>query len=162
MKILIFTEGTILMHSAGANRSRAERVAQSAAGTPDIYDYATYTPIGETDEKIHHWQERGATIAYLTSRRKPEQIDIIRRKLAEHHFPDGELYFRQEEETYAEAAIRAEPDIIVEDDCESSDGPSGMVYALLPSSWQSKIISAPVPEFGGIDHLPDNPDKFLN
>jgi hypothetical protein len=55
-------------------------------------------------------------------------------------------------------------DVLIEDDCESI-GPGQITYPLIPSAARAHIKSIIVPEFGGIDHLPDDPQalsRWLN
>jgi len=42
--------------------------------------------------------------------------------LKNHHFPVGPVYFRQGGEAYQEVMEGAQPDILIEDDCESIAG----------------------------------------
>jgi hypothetical protein len=46
MKILIFTEGTILMHAGTVGHNREEVVRQVVENDPTVKNYATYIPIG--------------------------------------------------------------------------------------------------------------------
>ena len=90
MKLLVFTEGTILMHKGGIGHSREERVRQVREKEASIHDYASYVPIGDAAEKLKRWQKDGAEILYLTSRRRSEEIEQIRDVLKKHGFPEGE------------------------------------------------------------------------
>ena len=178
MHLLIFTEGTIIMHSLAKGVSREERVKQSQAegiqredrnlaydsggkpepvipGTP--YDFASYIPIDHAPKKLQAWKKQGATISYLTSRRIKNEIDTILKILNQYHFPStSNLHYRQKGENYAEVAEKVMPDILIEDDCNSIGGEVDMTYPHLSQKAKSKIKSIPVPEFGGIDHLPTN------
>ncbi len=80
MKILIFTEGCVLMHASGAGVSREERVSQGRkfgiqkeAGSlsfnstniskrqvvpGDIDDYEHYLPVGHAVAKIQNWKDQ--------------------------------------------------------------------------------------------------------
>ena len=49
------------------------------------------------------------------------------------------------------------PDILIEDDCESIGGEREMVYPRLSLAIKRRVKSIVVKEFGGIDHLPDDP-----
>jgi len=69
MKLLIFTEGTIIMHTYAKGNSREEIVRQSRkAINPSLRDWKTYIPIGNSLNKLQTWKEQGAEILYLTSR----------------------------------------------------------------------------------------------
>lgn len=51
MKIMVFTEGTILMHSSAIGVSRSERVKQVMQKETSVHDYASYIPNGNALEK---------------------------------------------------------------------------------------------------------------
>lgn len=182
MKLLIFTEGTIIMHGQAANVSREERVKQSQAvgiqreerqivydtdieptqakpGTP--YDLVSYVPIGDAVNKIKKWQDQQAEIQYLTSRRIKGEIEMIESILNKYRFPKSKIHFRKTGEDYKDVAERVMPTALIEDDCESIGGEKEMTYTYIRDNLKSKIKSIPVPEFGGIDHLPDNVDELL-
>lgn len=178
MKILIFTEGTILMHSSGKDVSREERVKQSQAegiqreerkiayetNSPlpavkngSVCDLASYIPIGNAVKKIIFWEKQGAAICYLTSRRIKSEIDTIQSVLRKYNFPNSsDLHYRQQGEDYKDVAQKVLPDVLIEDDCESIGGEPEMTYPHIKPEIKVKIKSLPVKEFGGIDHLPDN------
>ena len=160
MKILIFTEGTILMHPGGLNVTRGERVLQVEKSSPDIKEYNKYIAIGNAPQKLKRWQSQGAEIIYLTSRTTEKEVEDIKQVLKRNNFPDGELYFRKESEECKDVAERVLPDILIEDDCESIGGEPEMTYPHIRADIKSKIISIPVKEFGGIDHLPESINKL--
>ena len=128
---------------------------QKAGEAPSPQYFATSVPIGNSVRKIKAWKKQGATIVYLTSRRRPEEIDIIRSVLERYKFPQGQLLSRKEGEDYKDVAEKVLPDVIVEDDCESIGGEEEMTYPSIKPELKSKIKSIVVKEFGGIDHLPD-------
>ncbi len=178
MKILVFTEGTILMHLSGEDTSREERVKQSksagiqreerkiaydtnveppAVEKGSVYDLVNYIPIGDAVNKILGWKKQGADICYLTSRRIKSEIDAIQQVLKKFNFPNSSnLYFRQQVEDYKDMAEKIMPDVLIEDDCESIGGEAEMTYPHIEPKLKAKIKSIPVKEFGGIDHLPDD------
>jgi hypothetical protein len=172
MRILVFTEGTILTHRRRARLPREEVVRRvkswssltqveleelrKSGAAPGPAYFADSIPIGNAVRKIGAWQNQGATILYLTSRRTPEEVQIIGEVLKKHRFPEGELLYRQADEEYKDVAERVLPDIIVEDDCESIGGEEEMTYPHIKPSVKSRIKSIVVKEFGGIDHLPDD------
>lgn len=175
MKILVFTEGTVLMHALAKGVSREERVKQSqAAGiqqeerniafesntiapkaTPgSVYDLESYIPVGNAVEKLKSWKQQGAEIVYLTSRRIKSEVETIKKVLQKYHFPDCQnLYFRQQGEDYKDIAEKIIPDILIEDDCESIGGKKEMVYPHIKDELKPKIKSIIIKEFEGIDHL---------
>jgi len=153
MKILVFTEGTILTHSNWLGLTRVETVQRIKDG--ERPDFSGSVPIGNAARKIRAWRESGAEIIYLTSRRSAEEVEQIRQVLRRYDFPAGQLFFRLEGEAYKDAAERARPDILIEDDCESIGGTVEMTHPHIRLEIKAKIVSIVVPEFGGIDHLPD-------
>lgn len=160
MKVLIFTEGTILMHKNALGQRRKEIVKQVEDKEESISDYASYVPIGNAVAKLQTWADQGAEILYLTSRTKFEEIEAIRNILRINDFPTGELYSRKEGETYADVAERIVPDILIEDDCESIGGEPEMTITNINPEVKRKIKSVVIKEFGGVDHLPDSIGKL--
>jgi hypothetical protein len=157
MKTLVFTEGTLIMHSGARGLSREETVKQVQEGkNTSIYEYKNYVPVGNSARKLHLWKNQGAEIVYLTSRMKPAEVEEIMNVLKKHGFPDGQLLFRGEGEEYKDVAERAMPNVIVEDDCESIGGESEMTYTHVEPELKKGIKSVAVKEFGGIGHLPDS------
>lgn len=155
MKILIFTEGTILMHNGALGLTRDEIMKQLKNPTQDIYDFASYIPIGNSVLKLNHWANAGAKIIYLTSRIKPAEVEAIRNILNRHGFPQGRLLFRQGKQTYKDIAEAVLPDVLVEDDCASIGGAEQMTITNVEPIIKKRIKSVVVREFGGIDLLPD-------
>lgn len=156
MKIIIFTEGTILMHKNAVGHDRSTIVRQVIEQEPSVKNYAEYVPVGNAVEKIRKWQERGGEIIYLTSRRTDNEINDIRTVLKKYNFPAGTLEFRKNDEEYKNVAERVMPDILIEDDCESIGGEKEMTYPHITKEKKEKIKSVVVKEFEGIDHLPDD------
>ena len=62
--------------------------------------------------------------------------------------------------SYGDVAGREAPDVLIEDDCESI-GASQITYPQIPPDLRARIKSIIIPEFGGLDHLPDNPQALL-
>jgi hypothetical protein len=160
MRILVFTEGTILTgnvaHLSREERIRAvqEAIARQPAGEP--IDFRAEVPAGNAVEKLQTWKRQGAEIMYLTSRTRSDEIEDIRHVLRKFGFPQGELFSRQESEAYKDVAERVLPDILVEDDCESIGGEVEMTYPHIRPDIKARIKSVVIPEAGGIDHLPDD------
>lgn len=174
MTILIFTEGTILMHKKGINISREERVRQSKlagiereetsvifdskfqkSAPGSVHDYTSYVPIDNAVGKIKSWKNLGTTIYYMTSRRAKDDIQAISNVLKKYNFPDYKnLLFRKTNENYKEIVEKLMPDIFIEDDCESIGGAKEMTSTYLSKESKSKIQIFTVQEFGGINHLP--------
>lgn len=123
---------------------------------PSVKDYGSYIPIGNAPQKIKTWANQGAEIVYLSSNKNPTDLKKDKLVLKKYQFPKGEIYFRQGEETYADVAERVMPDILIEDDCESIGGKKEMTFPHIESRLQKDICSVVVPEFEGIDMLPNN------
>jgi hypothetical protein len=183
MKILIFTEGTIIMHQTALGVSREERVKKSnnegiqreeaslnynsKTDVPvergSVYDFVNYLPNGKAVEKIQTWKDLGAMIYYLTSRRIKADLDAIVSVLEKYNFADNQnLFFRKQGENYADVVARIIPDILIEDDCESIGGENEMTYPHLSPILKKKIHSIVVKEFAGIDNLPDDLSNLKN
>ena len=146
MKIVVFTEGTILMDK-----------------TPNsVDDYSNYIPVGNAARKLTNWKNQDVTICYLSSRRIKPEIEAIKSVLTKYKFPDFDnLYFRQQNEDYKNVAERIMPDILIEDDCESIGGEVKMTYPHIKPELKDKIKSVVVKEFSGIDSLPDNVNDLI-
>jgi len=161
MRILVFTEGTIIMHRGAAGHTRDKIVRQVEENEESVHDFASYVPIGNAVRKLVSWERGGAEILYLTSRRKHEEIESIRSVLKAYGFPEGRLLFRQRGKEYRDIAERIVPDILVEDDCESIGGINEMTITQVRPDVRNRIKSITVREFRGIDHLPENTRTLL-
>ena len=162
MRILVFTEGTLIMHKCGLGQSREQIVMQSIEGKDSsLYDWKSYIPVGNAVQKLNAWKSQGAQILYLTSRRLSADVETIRGVLRKCGFPEGQLLYRQGNEEYKDVAEKAMPQIIVEDDCESIGGENQMTFTNLKPELKKKIKLITVEEFGGIDHLPDRVDDLV-
>lgn len=173
MKILVFTDGTVLVFLSGANLSREETVQLSQKAVTEanasssevpkgsVYDFASYVPIGHAVDKLAGWKKQGAVIYYLTSRRTKEEVDAISRVLQTYDFPDSlNLLYRKQGEEYKDVAEKLMPDILIEDDCESIGGEKEMTYTHLSDDTKVKVHSVTVKEFSGIDYLPHNVNQL--
>jgi hypothetical protein len=160
MKILIFTEGTIIMHKNSVGHTRDEIVQQVENKEKSVHDYKSYIPVGNSVKKLQNWKNDGTDILYLTSRKKPEEIQKIQNVLKKFNFPDGQLLFRQKNEEYKDVVERIIPDVLIEDDCESIGGKNEMTITHVKPKVKKKVTSIRIKEFGGIDHLPDKISAF--
>jgi hypothetical protein len=156
MKIMIFLHGTILMHRNAQNRTREERVKQVLDGDKSLHDFVAYIPVGDVVPKLQAWKQQGAEIVYLSSHKKSKDVEKDKVVLQNYGFPDGQVFFRNNNERYNEIVERVLPDILIEDDCESIGGEIEMTYPHVRLELKNRIKSIVVKEFGGIDHLPDN------
>lgn len=161
MKILIFTEGTILMHKNAVGHSRDEIVEQVKNKDESVHEYGSYVPIGNATQKIKSWQDQGVEIFYLTSRRKEKEIEEIKDALEKYNFPEGRVLYRKGDQEYKNVAEQLIPDIIIEDDCESIGGVNQMTYTNIQPDFKNRIKLISIKEFGGIDYLPDNLEDLL-
>jgi hypothetical protein len=141
VKILVFTEGTATMHLSQEK----------------FFDVPSFIPTKGAVERLRSWQERGAEICYLTSRRRDQNWQAVEATLRRFHFPPGELYCREEGEEYVDVVRRVHPDVLVEDDCKSI-GWQEVITPKLKPDWN--IHSIVVPEFGGLAHLPVDPQRL--
>jgi hypothetical protein len=146
MKIMVFLHGT--------------------ATKPAVWDvigqsFANYVPTGKAVEKLKQWESQGAQICYLTSHEQAAGVEIDKKVLAKFGYPEGEIFYRQNGESYPAVAERVMPDILIEDDCASIGGEKEMTYPHLREDLQPKIKSIVVKEFQGIDSLPDSLAELL-
>lgn len=174
MKILLLLQGTIIMHEYAAGLSRKEIIQQVIDQEGSTRDFKKYIPIGRAPQKLRQWAEQGAEICYLsalTENKKGRGDEIVGREglqadkivLTRYGFPEGEIYHRELNETYADvvARIKPLPDLLIEDDCESMGDDPDLTYPSLSPEQKTKMRSIIVQEFGGIDHLPDNIEALL-
>lgn len=171
MKILIFLQGTVIMHRSGIGKTREDRVKDSMGQGESIRDFAAYVPIGNAPGKLQKWVQQGAEICYLSALTEDKKVrgdEVVGKEglkidqeiLNKYGFPHGEVYHRQPGETYADIAERIMPDILIEDDCESIGGEKEMTYTNIKTELKTKIKQIVIKEFEGIDHLPDDITKF--
>ncbi len=156
MKIMIFLHGTAIMHHGGVGHSREVRVRQVLEGEQSVRDFSEYVPVGNSASKLQSWNIQGAEVVYLSSHRKPEDVEKDKSVLRKYPFPDGDIYFRQSQEGYSDVAEKVMPDILIEDDCESIGGEAEMTYPHISAIKRKSIGHIVVKEFEGIDHLPDD------
>jgi len=161
MKILVFVHGTIIMHKSAEGKTREERVKQVINKDQSVHDYFSYIPIGNAVKKIKSWQSQGAEILYLSSHEITEDVEKDKFVLDKYNFPKGQVFYRQNKETYKNIAEKIIPDVLIEDDCESIGGEKEMTITFVKPEIKKKIKSIIVKEFEGIDHLPDNIDDLL-
>ncbi len=162
MKILVFLQGTTIMHKNAAGRAREEIVKQVVDEEASVKDYDSYIPVGGAPEKLRKWKNQGAEIVYLSSHRTAEDVEKDKIVLKKYKFPEGKIFFAKKGEKYADVVERIMPDVIIEDNCESIGGKSEMTYPNLAPEIKAKIKSIVVKEFGGIDHLPDKVSELMS
>jgi hypothetical protein len=137
MRIIVFLHGTAIMHTAHPR------------------DFAAYVPTEGAVAKIRAWHHRGAEITYLSSRRRPAELQVDRDVLAAHGFPPGPVVGREDGGDYRAVVRRLAADLLVEDDCQSIGGAAEIIGAVPPTS------SMVIPEFAGLAHLPDDLGALL-
>lgn len=162
MKIMIFLHGTIIMQKSGLGVSREERVEQVKNNESSVLDYGNYIPVGHSAEKLNYWHEKGAEIIYLSSHKNEEDIKKDIQVLTKYNFPKGPVLYRKKNQTYAFAAEKVMPNILIEDDCESIGGEVEMTYPHINIDKRKQIKSIVVKEFSGIDHLPNSLEELKN
>ncbi len=141
VKLLIFAEGTATQHPSEEK----------------FFDVPSFIPTKGTVEKLRSWQRWDAEIRYLTSQRWDGNPQAVEATLRRFHFPPGILHYREEGEEYVDVVKRIHPDILIEDDCRSI-GRQEMITPKLKPDWN--IHGIVVPEFGGLSHLPDDPQEL--
>jgi hypothetical protein len=161
MDILVFTHGTSVMHGEAQSASREERVRQSQQRSSSVFDLSSYVPVEHAREKLWRWHDQGARIAYLGPSRRPENMEKNERMLRHLDFPPGPLHHRGPDETYAQVVERLAPDVLIEDDCGSIGGEAEMATPHMSAAGRAHTACIVVPEFGGIDHLPDDPNELV-
>lgn len=163
MKILVFLQGTTIMHKNAQGLARERIVRQVMEGNMSIHDYASYIPVGHAAKILQEWKGQRAIICYLSSHRTAKDVETDRSVLKKHGFPDGQIFSRRNREEYKDVVegIRPLPDLIIEDDCESIGGKSEMVYPNLRPELRNKIKSIVVKEFQGIDCIPDEISELI-
>jgi len=144
--ILIFTEGTVI----GPKRFI------------DFFNLNKYVPIKNCRTKIDNWDEQGAQIIYLTSRKKESSALNIKNLLIKYRFPGSYLYYRENSEKYKHVVEALKPTILIEDDCRSIGGSWQMAITHVEKEIRENIKSIVVDEFKGIDNLPDNLNDLMN
>jgi len=162
IKIMVFTEGTLIMHANALNKKRKDIVDQVKKRDTSVHNFQTYIPIGSAPKKLKLWTSQSIDLIYLTSRTKQNQIDQIKDVLIKYNFPKAKLLFRKPDQNYSDVVEKEEPDILIEDDCESIGGKKEMAITYVKPLIRSKIKSIPVKEFEGIDHLSDKVEDLFN
>ena len=76
-------------------------------------------------------------------------------------FSKGQIFYRQNGESYKDIAEKIIPDVLIEDDCESIGGEKEMTITFVKPEIRQKIKSIIVKEFAGIDNLPDDLNALL-
>ena len=154
MKILIFLHGTLIMHKSAEDKTRKERVKQVIEGDPLVHDYASYIPVGNAVEKLKSWQSQGTEVLYLSSHESAEDVEKDKIVLEKYSFPKGQVFYRQNGESYKDTAEKIIPDVLIEDDCESIGGEKETTITFVKPEIKQRIKSIVVKEFSGIDSLP--------
>ena len=143
LTIMLFVEGTIIKPKSWFT----------------LYNHNAYVPIGNAVNIIKNWQQQGATIIYCTSRKKKQAEDIAA-LLKRYGFAGSFLVSREPKESYADIVEQLRPDILIEDDCKSIGGAWQMCITKVNLEIRKTIVSIVVPEFKGIDHLPDSMEQL--
>jgi hypothetical protein len=118
-------------------------------------------PVDNAVAKLQNWREQGAKIDYLSSHRNLDDVAKDALVLQRYGFPSGRVLAREPGESYGEVAGREMPDVLIEDDCESINRAGEITYPQIRPELRARIKSIIVPEFCGIDHLPDSLQALL-
>ena len=146
------------MHQGAKNVSREERVKQVVNKEASVSDFVNYIPISQAVIKLNFWVDAGAEIYYLTSR-TDDQVDDIFKVLTRHKFPTPtNLYHRIGLEEYTDVVNKIQPNVLIEDDCESIGGLSEMISPTLSDNIQKIVVK----EFEGIDKLANDIAILMN
>src|SRR3989338_10942729 len=89
---------------------------------PSVHDYASYVPVGNAVEKLKSWQSQGTEILYLSSHENAEYVEKDKSVLEKYGFPKGQIFYRQNGESYKDIAEKIIPDVFIEGDCECIGG----------------------------------------
>ena len=136
IRIMIFTEGTILKPKSGRF----------------LFSFQNYVPIGDSVAVISRWIAQGARIDYCTSR-KGRSVQVIAQVLGRFSLPGERLYYRGKGEAYKDIVEAVKPDVLIEDDCKSIGGARQMCITHVAPEIRKNIQSIIVGEFEGIDQL---------
>jgi hypothetical protein len=161
MKVGVFLHGTAIMHTAAAEVDREERVQQVRRRDPSVGDFASYIPTPGTTAKLAAWARHGATLVYLSSHRRPEDIRADEAVIHRHGFPNGPVHGREHAEDYGALVERLGLDLLVEDDCESIGGTAQTCAAQLTATGRQTPRCVVLPEFSGLATLPGDPAGLL-
>ena len=137
-KIMIFSEGTILKPKHNNFFSRI--------------NVNGYVPIGNAREIIKAWQEQGYEIIYLTSQKGRKAMGMAQR-LDELGFVGSMVGYRQSRQDYATINKEEQPDILIEDNCQSIGGEKYMCITQLSDEFKKSLKHIVVEEFEGIDNV---------
>jgi len=118
MKVGVFLHGTAIMHATAAGVGRDERVQQVRRRDPSVREFTSYIPTPGTAVKLAAWQQQGASLIYLSSHRRPEDLRADEAVIRRHGFPEGPVHGRAEAEDYGALVERLGLDALVEEDCE--------------------------------------------
>jgi len=100
MKVGVFLHGTAIMHATAAGVGRDERVQQVRRRDPSVREFTSYIPTPGTAVKLAAWQQQGASLIYLSSHRRPEDLRADEAVIRRHGFPEGPVHGRAEAEDY--------------------------------------------------------------
>lgn len=160
MKVGVFLHGTAIMHAAAAGVGRDERVQQVRRRDPSVRDFRSYIPAPGATEKLMAWARHGATLIYLSSHRRREDICTDETVIRRHRFPEGPVHGRAGAEDYGALVARLGLDVLVEDDCESIGGAAQTCAAQLAPATRHSVQCVVLPEFSGLAGLPDDPAEL--
>lgn len=150
------------MHKNAEGKTREEIVQQVLNKDQSVHDYVSYIPVSNAVDKLKTWQKQGAEITYLSSHETAEDVEKDKLVLEKYGFPKGQVFYRQNGESYKDIAEKIIPNVLIEDDCESIGGEKEMTITYVKPEIKQRIKSIVVKEFSGIDNLPDDLDSLIN
>jgi len=150
------------MHKGGIGHRREDIAKQVTENEESVLDFASYVPIGNAVEKLKGWKMKGVEIIYLSSHENSDDVEKDKLVFEKYNFPKGQIFYRQNGESYKNIAEKIIPNVLIEDDCESIGGEKEMTITFVRPEIKQKIKSIVVKEFEGIDHLPDDPQKLMS
>jgi len=117
-------------------------------------------PVGNAAEKLQRWQQQRAQLDYLSSHRNHDDVAGMPMSSASLGSRLAVCSPSQPGQSYGELAGSELPDVLIEDNC-ASIGTGHIASLQIRPDLRRRIKSIIVPEFGGIDHLPDSLQELI-
>lgn len=74
MKILVFLQGTLIMHKSAVGKTHEEIIEQVKAQGESVRDFGSYVPIGNAVEKLNKWAKQSAEFFYLSALTEDKKV----------------------------------------------------------------------------------------
>jgi hypothetical protein len=172
VKVLVYLQGTIIMHKSGKDKIPQERRKQVLDKSDEtIFDFENYIPINKANDILTKWKMKGIDIVYMSSHRNKKDLNKDIKVLEKYNFPKGEILYRDFFHRYNSLIKKELPDIIIEDDCASIGNwirerykfipetivnflkRREMIYPCLDYKIKQNIKSIVIEEFSGIENI---------